>query len=275
MYCRFCGNKTPSDSRYCSTCGKDLTEVPAVVAAAPEPPHTPAAVLSTPPLEHEHAATPDSPRSGVCPVCRESSAVVKVSTLIDEGMSSGLSVGVGGTVIGPSAVGVGGAVTQTRTALARRLAPPPRPKQSFFTHWISWALAIATVIAFFVAIGVDVGFGGFMIGVMIGAVPGMLLGLVGATITVPANSFRWTPVQAEWDRKAARVRDAYYCRRDDVMFDSTVSGSPDQFKAKLDIPTKPRPKVYAPSSIQSTPSAAKSARSFRMDSALKSPRKLK
>lgn len=275
MYCRFCGSKTPSDSRFCSTCGKALTEAPAVIAAATEPPHAPAAGPSTPSPRHEHAAATDSPRSGVCPVCHESSAVVKVGTLIDEGMSSGLSVGVGGTVIGPSAVGVGGAVTQTRTALARRLAPPPRPKQSFFAHWISWAFAIGTVIAFFVAIGMDVGFFGLIFGMMIGLVPGALLGLVGATITVPANSFRWTPVQAEWDRKAARVREAYYCRRDDVMFDSTVSGSPDQFKAKLDIPTKPRPKVYAPSSIQSTPSAAKPARSFRMDPALKSPRKLK
>lgn len=254
MFCRYCGGAVANDSRFCSHCGQSLASPESAESERNGPPSAPDPTLAVSVSQEasKPALTNKSPRRRIeCPVCHETSAMVKASTIVDEGMSTGVVAGVGGTVIGPAGLGVGAGMTQTRTQLARRLAPTARPKQNFLAHWFVWALAIWVVLALVLSANMDMGFVGFILGLMFGLIPALLAGLIGAVITVPLNAGRWTGVQREWDQKAASLREAYYCRRDDVLFNERFAGTPEQFKLMLDIPAKPRPTIsYNPGTPQ-------------------------
>lgn len=165
-----------------------------------------------------------------CPVCHEATAIQRMSVAIDSGFSS--SAGSALTVTTRGEWASTGFTSASSTALSARIAPPPRPafqfRQTFIRVWI-----VATIIAaiWFAASNGSGGIG-FAVGLFFGVltwIPALLLTIISKAITAASYSTQG----ADWDRKAGELRSAYYCARDDVVFNGDYADRPEVFRARI------------------------------------------
>jgi hypothetical protein len=175
-----------------------------------------------------------SPEDFVCPVCKQTDRVEKVSTVYAAGISTGAYSG-GTTGIGISsggAIGVGAAHTNLtsvmQTQLSWRLAPPPRPlpptaKWRGGTIGLLIFLAFAWLIGFAATAASEITAKGIGIAVILLSIAGTI-GLITSMqperakkVEYARHVMRWQQARANWER-------LYYCGRNDIVF---LPGVPD------------------------------------------------
>ena len=207
MECSKCGfdlgSMGLSDSkRFCPECGSSITSQ--------------AGSLSAEVLDSERQRIELAQARGICPQCRSSDQVQNVGTVIDSEKRSQAGLGAG---IGIGGVGVGIGKSGGTSKLGERLQPPP-PK------------SLGCMSAIFL---------GLVAGQLIGLVAGILTrsedvyGVVGGIATFIVVPLLWfwlaqrPGATKRWDDYAEsvrRMRSAYYCWRDDLVFDAELSGNP-------------------------------------------------
>jgi len=166
----------------------------------------------------------------MCPLCHEGSAVQKMSVVIDSGFSS--TAGTALTVTPRGSLGVTGFSSSTSTALAARIAPPPRPsfpfRQAFALIWVFgtvlWALWFSSSYG-----GGGIGFFVGLFVAFVAWIPALIIAGVAKLLT----SASYADKGAVWDRRATELRSAYYCARDDVVFSGEHAASPEAFRATV------------------------------------------
>ena len=166
----------------------------------------------------------------MCPVCRESNSVQRMSVAIDSGFSS--TAGSAVTLTTRGNVGVTNFKSATSTKLSARLAPPPPPVFQFQRNLIGLSIIGAVLIGLWLAISTGSGAIGFAFGlfsIVLTWLPALLITVIAKSVT--ASSY--TAQQAVWARRTRELRSAYYCARDDVVFSGGFATSPEAFRAKL------------------------------------------
>ncbi len=170
-----------------------------------------------------------------CPVCGQADALRRVSTVLDEGTSVTAGSAITLTPSGSSAIPFNASPTfysgATMTALAARLAPPPRPacpsRTVFLWGWFGTAGGIAILMT------IPYGWVGFVLGIF-SAFLTWAIGLFAVAIGRNAYRKKYAGLAAIWDQRAARYRAAYYCGRDDVIVEGGGTFQPSaQFRARV------------------------------------------
>lgn len=206
MYCQKCGFQNSDEASFCGGCGSATQSSRSAIAD-------------------------DNPAR--CPVCLDISSSAKLGVVIDSSKSSGLGAG-----IGTGGVGVGGGISNTQ--LHERLRPPPRPSASTGCYWILTApltLIGIAIISGFATIGGEGGFlTGWIGGLILGFVPAIFIGLIFAMITKSTTRPYYEAAGKDWDAKNATYRNAYYCSRDDIVFDGASQAKPEVFKQSVFTP---------------------------------------
>jgi len=169
-------------------------------------------------------------QSTTCPTCHNSDAIQRVSVAIDSGATS--TTGTAGTLTTQGALAYTRFISSSVTSLSARIAPPPRPnfpfRRTFLQLWIICTILGAMAVAgqYFSGGTWIVGFGIGLWTVFVTWIPALLVTVISKAVT--ASSY--TAQQAIWDRRAQELRSAYYCARDDVVFDREHVGAPEDFR---------------------------------------------
>ena len=175
--------------------------------------------------------------STVCPVCGKDDTIQRLSAIVSSGQASGSFSGPSASVthVDGKWGTTGGYTTMsgsTTTVLARKLSPPPEPRKGLGFHMLVY-LFLAAVLAFFscgVATGVSlllfpnlegdpatVVYGIVLVGLFVGG----LTVLQRWSKTWQTNQeARYAKEKPAWDRAMERYDRAYYCFRDDAVFDA-------------------------------------------------------
>lgn len=225
-YCGECGTAAESN-RFCRKCGASIASSTAT-----------AVIVQTTEEQSRHSvSTPRQPNE--CPVCRRSDQVQSVSTVIASGRSS-----TSGSALSVPLLGGEWATTHFASAstsqLAARLSPPAQPL-STVRNWI-WLYLVILTAGFSVWAITSVfdprhpAFGNFInaaisiaivIAIAVAAtLPALLLSYISAGI---ANRTTLAEPRQAWVPRAQRCLSAYYCFRDDQMFDEVTYGRPEDF----------------------------------------------
>jgi glycerol uptake facilitator-like aquaporin len=212
-FCAECG-ASDQNNNFCSICGKPTDGSEKLVSKSKK-------------------QTKKSTHS--CPVCDSQDSVQRVRTIIDSGIGDTTGTAVTVPVFGQGAVGVTGFSAQSVTRLAQSLSPydPPRPR-----FW-SWFFVSLFVVYFFIyrysqtqANPADTnGMVSFISYGLILSVPALLVAFIGAFVIRAIQRVALRPKYQDWEYHADKVYNAFYCFRDDTMFDSRFSGRPDEFVA--------------------------------------------
>ena len=201
--CRSCGHDLASvgglgQSRFCPQCGERIEAATSPAATAKE------------------QLLVDSPQArGVCPACGLTDQVQNVGSVMDSESSTSTGIGAG---IGTGGLGVGVGRSGSQTKLSERLTPP-LPNFGCMNALIV-GMGIPLILWFiFDRLGAP-------------ELLGPLVAVFGALIGVP---LAWWWIKRRRDPKRSlegysealqRLRSAYYCRRDDLVFDWELSGNP-------------------------------------------------
>jgi uncharacterized membrane protein YfcA len=158
----------------------------------------------------------DNPQArGICPKCGLTDQVRNVGTVIDSETSS--TSGIGGGV-GTGGLGIGGGFSGSQTKLSARLEPP-LPN-------------FGCLNALLIGMAVPLGLGFLLQALGAPEVVSLLVGGLGFVVGVPL-AWRWIKKRRHQARSLEgysealmRLRSAYYCYRDDLIFDGELSGPP-------------------------------------------------
>ena len=231
-FCRNCG-AAEQNEKFCAACGKQTGNQPVSSNVSD----------TGPARERETSTKPPRSSANVCPECKSADAVQRAATVIDGGNSttqgSALSIPINGGQW--TATSFASASTSN---LAGRLSPYSIPNARVWP----WTLLFAGLIAWFGGKWAfesisNLGTGGydyfgpnyaelipsamaFVVALAFGVIPAILLGLLMRAI---GNATWLSSARANWGPRASRVYNAYYCFRDDTMFDNGGHGRPEQF----------------------------------------------
>jgi hypothetical protein len=157
----------------------------------------------------------------ICPHCRQTDAVRKVSALVSEGTTRSEQLGVAPNLMGSDIFLVGMHGT-SRTDLAERLAP--RVRRPGGVGWRVFFAVVAIFLGSAMACGLSLfavtpefgrfACGNWVLGILVVAGVGGLVPLLG----IPRVSREQTAYDAMMERARARWNSLYYCGRDDVVF---------------------------------------------------------
>jgi len=230
-FCRSCG-ASDQDEKFCSECGKPTGNQTVGTKSSPTKPPAP---------KRESPKSTSRSSANVCPECKSADAVQRAATVIDGGNSttqgSALSIPINGGQWTTTAF-----ASASTSNLASRLSPYSMPRARLwpwillFTGLIAWfggKWAFESIFASggYHYFGPDYGemlLSAMALGISlaVGLIPAILLGLLMRAI---GNATWLSNARANWGPRASRVYNAYYCFRDDTMFDSGNHGRPEQF----------------------------------------------
>ena len=257
MYCTKCGTKSAPDGVFCSACGTRLPEPPSTPAAAvqPQPPHP---VLIAPSIAPTSVAAVQTPHPNPasersCPVCHQSTSISKVSAVIDSGTSktSGSAITfarrdgrqhLDSTLYGGT----------TLTDIAARCAPPARPHLPVFVWLMKLWLGSTAAVGLGVTIAngnIGAGAGGVVISIFTLWIPALVVTVVLAL----AKKAKYASLGHEWDVRASKLREAYYCATDDVIFDGATHSAPQTFRDAIFAKSVPKLPQRSPDPYLSPP----------------------
>lgn len=219
---------------------------PTALTPPPPPSYPQAPALHRPP-----AYIPPHSAGMTCPVCRSNDQMRRVTVVIGEGTSA--TQGSALTIArreGRTRVDSTSYNSNSITELSSRLTPPPRPSFPWLTYFLGWTFGLAALVGFF---AVSQGEGGSM-GASLGA---FIAGFLTLFVTwIPAllisaiiHAFKKRGLEvrgAEWDRRDARLRAAYYCGRDDVIIEGDRAYQPEKYLTGIFSAPYPAPQDKAP-----------------------------
>jgi hypothetical protein len=187
-----------------------------------------------------------------CPKCGQLDAVQAVSTIIDGGTT--YTSGVAYSYATPSDHGFVPPTlykSQSLSGLAHRLSPPGPPVPHFWRYFL-WTFALGTILVILITlintIVQDAGYSeqnpyserevhlSWIVYIvspiawwMLYLVPLMIVSTIVGFIFRARDKRRMIEAAEEWRARARRIYGAYYCTRDDTMFDQTAYGNPEGF----------------------------------------------
>ena len=231
-FCSNCGS-ADQDAKFCTVCGERPGE---------EKPS--ADRIVSPPKKNKtkkSEAAKARKSSQTCPECDSSGAVQRVASVIDGGNTSTQGTALSIPINGGQWTTTSFASAST-TSLANRLAPYSIPVARMWP----WVLALIGLAAWFVGKWATENFAAFknfhyfgsgngellisivafVIVAAFALIPGLLFGLLMRAI---GNATWLAEARANWHPCASRVYNAYYCFRDDTMFDGDAHGRPEDF----------------------------------------------
>jgi phosphate/sulfate permease len=126
-----------------------------------------------------------------------------------------------------------------RGRLSARPIPRTHAGKAFGWAYSTTAVFIGVIIGISAATGgttdpIGDGIGAGLFGaILIAIVPSLIVGWIASRSTASRqrNSTAFKKRTANWNAIAARFNSAFYCSRDDLVFDSKLHGSPEAFKA--------------------------------------------
>ncbi len=171
-----------------------------------------------------------------CPVCNEFDAVQRVRTIIDGGIGNTAGGALSVPIFGKGAMAVTGFSSQSVTQLANRLGPyrSPRPgfwRWFFLAFLLSWILPVSIAaqqattnspVSFILAL---------LLWLYFLIIPMVIIAVILAFIFRAIKKATQRPALARWSVCATTVYEAFYCFRDDTMFNSEMNGRPEDFIA--------------------------------------------
>jgi len=172
--------------------------------------------------------------ASTCPVCKQNDAVQSVATVVDGGRSTSVNVGMYSQFMNPLNTYTGLSVGASNSNLASRLTVP-YPTASFrFMHLLYGTVAMAFIfraLVFATGKSFDAGSNGFdwFFAIVAALFTGPLVGLVTGLIHKGIESASLIPRQKESVSATNRMRNSYYCFRDDVVFDKQQVAKPENF----------------------------------------------
>ncbi len=211
IFCSNCGNKLSEIQKFCPSCGSENN------AAINK------STSSTLPLTESSTAVRDEQS---CPECNQKDSVQKVASI----WSTDQSEVEGKTTLLLSAKYQG----TTVSGLAKRLSAPVKPWAAKENKWNTWigcsgcavVLGLGSVI---ISFAVDPS---TTLGLIVFSVIGVII-LITNLYNLKKQSAEEREIQKQaWDRSTNRLGQAWYCSRDDLVFDANLSGSPEVFVHK-------------------------------------------
>jgi hypothetical protein len=187
---------------------------------------------------NEVVRTNKAPSAHECPKCHLGDAVQKVASVIDSGVSTSVGFQTLTQFTHPLNTFGGITASNSSSALASRLSIQV-PEASFRFVWIFVGFAASTIFLknTTFATGGMLDFGldlanwaaaGFC-ALFVGPIVGTIAGFIGKG--VEANNLK--PLQTKRRQAIQTLRDSYYCFRDDLVFNSRISGTPEQVVRQL------------------------------------------
>ena len=229
MKCSVCGESSEAEEGFCESCGAALSTV---VRAKKKSASSQVARKSKASATRHRAATD-------CPACGSSSNVQIVGSIVSGGTTSSR-----GSALSVPLTGGGWVQTYygstSSTYLAQRVAPGNPPSARAWP----WVLLGTFIGGLLICGGVSDfldswGLRYFVVGQ---AMFWLSWGVASLIMLIPSFFLAWMmtaignrtwmiPRRADYQQVANRIWNARYCHKDDVMFDETFAGSPEQFKA--------------------------------------------
>jgi len=161
----------------------------------------------------------------LCPICRKDDAIRKVSSVVTDGVISGVFSGPSGGVISVEDKRgfVGGYTTlggTTVSALAQRLLPPPKPEES--NKGFLLFMKVVAVFGMLISFIVPEFFGvprQWALLVWLFVFASYVLMLREAIARSRAERERVARKTLVWEKQIQKWSRLYYCFRDDIVFD--------------------------------------------------------
>ena len=175
-----------------------------------------------------------SSQISTCPVCGQNDSVQRVATVVDGGKSTSISVGLYSQFMNPLNSFSGLNVGASNSNLSARLTVP-YPTASFkFRHLLYGAFVMTVILrvaVFAPGKPLDAGPDAFDWGfaIVAGLITGPVLGTLTGFTQKAIESALLIPRQTQSAQATSRLRDSYYCFRDDVVFDREKVGKPENF----------------------------------------------
>lgn len=225
MFCMHCGTELPDEAKFCWKCGK----APKAEAEGTQPARQendqrkPVRKRSKPRLRpnmQTHVVEARSQELGGeaevgprCPQCRRMDAIQKVSAIVQGGVSTtnvNYESSHGLYKVSTTATG------ESRTILAQRLAPPPKPEGESTPdmYLAAFGILVLTGLVFWITSSAGIGpacISAFIVFMLL-AIPGAIWEQGKAKARLNAKLPTWEQAIKNWNR-------LYYCARDDIVFD--------------------------------------------------------
>ena len=215
-YCKECGSSISGEIKFCGNCGASQL------------------YAATNKLEVESEKTSRTSKM-VCPVCGQSDSCQKVATIVDSGNSVSVGLSTFSTWSTHPVVGSGVNLSTSSTNLARRLSVNI-PEATFQFGGFFAGLAITIFAIYQWAKQGNSGdslFVAMFFSVALGLIPGALVGLIGGFWGKSIKARRIAPWRAAAGEAQRDVRSAYYCFRDDYVFNGELAGTPEEVIQEL------------------------------------------
>ena len=230
--CVACAELIQLDAKLCKHCGvlqndDRFVDDSAAASSASKRKKTSTGVVS-----------PQIGSASTCPECGQSDSVANVGSIIDGGTSTSIGTGVMSQFGHPNNTFIGLSVGASSSGLASRLSisiPEPR-----FDYRFMLILIVFVGYQFFLWFSKTVE-GAFWAVFMIGIGPAILAGLVGGSVLggllgwfkKRLDAKKLVEFQAKCLGAIQKLRAAYYCGRDDIVFSAEFRGSPEGVIEKL------------------------------------------
>ena len=225
MYCHRCGRTLVGDRpAYCSGCGEPVSATSSGADTAQPPAPRPSD--TTGPIPR----IPTTSRT-TCPRCGTHDNVQRVSTVVAGGYSTTSGAAITGPIIGNGPLQATLFGANNATDLAVRLEGPGEPGFAWIKAFLVWLLVGFLGVALYAKAtspGQD-----WVYAIIATALVGAFIAIPFAILATLLERLVRQPLisrqQAWWFARHGRLMDAYYCFRDDVIFDDRECARPDTY----------------------------------------------
>ena len=237
IYCNQCGIKNTKSSKFCSSCGFNLSKVNSKKSEIK---------TSNPKKETVDLESLSKPNKAKvrqtlkCIKCKSDTQLQRVSVIIESGTIQTKGFSVSTPIFNDHPI-KNSFLTQSAsvssTPLVQRLLPAPIPtfpfSKLFINYWLvsSIPFTILSFLASFNSKNENQESSNLLVNVFFGLFLGLFFGALIAFFEQNyANAVSVSQIRHSWEDKNREHNAAYYCFRDDVVFNEEFSGTPEEFR---------------------------------------------
>ncbi len=234
--CVACAESIQAAAKLCKHCGTRQDDKRFSGKAAKKSPN----LASKPQKNNLSKATTgkaDSPKGKSphsCPVCKSSSSVQKVSSVIDSGISQSSSTQLITSINRPFEMFSGQSFSSSVSDLSSRLEMHV-PFARFNFWWLPIGVFAGTLLVqeFFLTSDSSDHWIIWVFAAVLGSIPGVLIGTVAGFIMKGIQTAMYQETQDRYFKAKEVYRASFYCSRDDIVFDKKGHGEPESFQQEV------------------------------------------